>query len=887
MIFPIRFKKMQKVFLSLFSAQIALLLQSQTINYNIRINQIGFFPNSVKKAAVINTQSDSFEIKTVDLVSTVYKGQLLPAVYYPSADENVRIADFTLLTEPGDYVLVVKDLGRSVPFSVNNDLLFNLSKSSIKAFYFNRASSAILSEYAGIYARLSGHPDTAVVVLPSAASEGRPAGTIISTPGGWYDAGDYNKYIVNSGISVFTLLSAYETYPDYFDTLHLNIPESNNTIPDILDEALWNIKWMMTMQDEDGGVYHKTTEAQFSAFVMPSAVNATRYVCAKSTAATLDFAAVMAMTARIFRKYLPGLADTALSMSLKAWQWAQANPGKAFSNPSASEGYPAINTGEYGDNNFSDEFSWCAAELYITTKNDNYYNKIGIDAAYNIPGWSNVKTLGLLSILINKDSLTTIADTTLAKNKLIELVGNAKNAVLNSPYRIPGEFFYWGGNNTYANLGMLFIQAYRITKDIAYFNAAIASLDYLLGRNATSYCFVTGFGTKSPMHIHHRISGSDGIAQPVPGWLAGGPNTSSVSDCGAANYPSTLPAKSYLDMQCSYSTNEVAINWNAPLAFLAGALQYEYASNFTDSMPSFFSLSTKKIILPANAGPEYLFTIDGNTEWTLSPAADWIGLSTNNGYGTASVKIYCKSDNYTETSRSGKLFFYNKGILSDSVEIIQNGRSRNFRIEAEDYAAMSGLQTETTSDEGGGLNLGYADMNDWVTYNIFISYKGTYELIFRHAGYTGDFDIYIDDEFINNVTLPSTAGWQVWTSNSIQLALNEGQHIIKFRFNKPGLNLNWIQFNWLSTSNFNSINDKEEIKIYPVPADRQLYIEITHGDYPIISVQLLSLDGKILINCSEFKISKNIIDVSGLEKGVFILKIIWNTKVHTEKILIH
>ena len=135
----------------------------------------------------------------------------------------------------------------------------------------------------------------------------RPAGTIISTPYGWYDAGDYNKYIVNSGISTFTLLSAYETYPSYFDTLELNIPESGNGIPDILDEALWNIRWMMTMQDTtDGGVYNKTTEASFSSFVMPAQVTTTRYVAAKGTAATLDFAAIMAMTARIYKNYLPG-----------------------------------------------------------------------------------------------------------------------------------------------------------------------------------------------------------------------------------------------------------------------------------------------------------------------------------------------------------------------------------------------------------------------------------------------------------------------------------------------------------------------------------------------------------------------------------------------------
>jgi endoglucanase len=302
-------------------------------------------------------------VLTSDLGQEVFQGQLLPPVYYTSSGEEVSLADFTLLTEPGEYVLVVDDLGKSVPFRINENVFVNLSKALVKAFYYNRASTPIESEFAGVYARAEGHPDTAVIVLPSAASENRPAGTKISTPGGWYDAGDYNKYIVSSGGTIFDLLSAYETYPAFYDTLSLNIPESNNNIPDILDEALWNIKWMMTMQDEDGGVYNKTTEANFSGFVMPSEVTATRYVTAKGTAATLDFAAVMAMTARIYKKYDAELANRALLQAEKAWQWAKANPNVAFNNPAASGNYPAINTGGYGDSDFTDEFWWCAAEL--------------------------------------------------------------------------------------------------------------------------------------------------------------------------------------------------------------------------------------------------------------------------------------------------------------------------------------------------------------------------------------------------------------------------------------------------------------------------------------------------------------------------------------------
>jgi endoglucanase len=93
-------------------------------------------------------------------------------------------------------------------------------------------------EWAGKWARPAGHSDQVILIHESAATTNRPAGSKISSPGGWYDAGDYNKYIVNSGITMATLLSAYEDFPGYFDSLTTHIPESGNALPDIIDEIL-------------------------------------------------------------------------------------------------------------------------------------------------------------------------------------------------------------------------------------------------------------------------------------------------------------------------------------------------------------------------------------------------------------------------------------------------------------------------------------------------------------------------------------------------------------------------------------------------------------------------------------------------------------------------
>ena len=130
--------------------------------------------------------------------------------------------------------------------------------------------------------------------------------------------------------------------------------------------------------------------------------------------------------------------------------------------------------------------------------------------------------------------------------------------------------FVWGSSGVAANQGMLLIAAYRLTGEPRYLHGAVDNLDYLLGRNPTGYSFLTGFGDRTPMHPHHRPSEADGVDAPVPGWLSGGPNPGRQDRC---EYPSTVPALSFSDDVCSYASNEIAINWNAPLVYLAVAAE--------------------------------------------------------------------------------------------------------------------------------------------------------------------------------------------------------------------------------------------------------------------------------------------------------------------------
>jgi len=539
----------------------------------IKINQLGFYPESRKVAVIPGSSVGSFQIVEAGSDKIVYTNNLTEPRHWEYSDEYVSLADFSAFTIPGTYRVMYGPSMVSHPFEIKNEVHFELSRASIKAYYFNRASTALDEEYAGIWARPKGHPDDRAYIHASAATAERPEGTVISSPKGWYDAGDYNKYAVNSGISTYTILAAYEHYPQYYHNLDLDIPESGNGMPDILNEARWNLDWLLTIQDPyDGGVYHKLTSLNFAGIVMPHEDDADRYAVMKSTSGTLNFAAVMAAAARVYMDYDEDFATEALEAAKYAWQWASANPDMYYQQPGD------VNTGAYGDRTLDDEFDWAAAELYITTQNDGFWNARVFndpDITIRVPSWSYVRPLAWVSLAHHRDNLTDAADIELIEQRILDYGNELMEEYNVSAYNVSmGRYerdFVWGSNGVIGNHSLLLLQAYRLTGDEMYLDAAHANLDYILGRNATGYSFVTGFGSHSPMFPHHRQSAADENTDPVPGFVVGGPQPGQQDDC---SYPSDLPAKSYIDDWCSYSTNEVAINWNAPLVYLTGAIEY-------------------------------------------------------------------------------------------------------------------------------------------------------------------------------------------------------------------------------------------------------------------------------------------------------------------------
>jgi endoglucanase len=558
----------------------------------IRINQEGYYPEAPKIAILIISPGsfiDSAEkgipffLTGENGADTVFRGVLSGIRLSANSSLQTRVADFSSFSHTGTYQLRIREYA-SYPFQIKAKVHRPVALASLKAFYYIRASTSLDPVYAGKWSRAEGHPDDSVIIHPSAASENRSAGSLISTPGGWYDAGDYNKYIVNSGITMGTLLSAYEDFKPYFDTLHTHIPSLRKPIPDILNEIVYNLRWMLSMQDPgDGGVYNKCTNAKFDTMEMPAEGRAPRYVVQKGTAATLDFAAVTAQSARIFSRYkkeLPGLADSCVLASKRAWNWAVSHPNLVYNQNMMNQQFePKITTGGYGDWKFSDEWFWAACELFITTGDKNYRDSLLAhrNLKLTLPSWSETGLLGYYTVLRDngKHHLPMKEDSGYMRLKKMAddyVLASAGNAFLTVMGGRKSDFI-WGSNANAANQAILLIQVYRVSHDRKYLDAALGNLDYLLGRNATGYSFVTGYGSFSTRHPHHRPSVADGIDDPIPGLLAGGPNPG-MQD--RTHYDFHEPETAYADADPAFASNEIAINWNAPLVYLANALEALY-----------------------------------------------------------------------------------------------------------------------------------------------------------------------------------------------------------------------------------------------------------------------------------------------------------------------
>ena len=543
-----------------------------TPTLEIKVDQAGYLPDAPKVAFVVSKDAaGGFTIRKSANNAVAFRGKLSAAANDPDSGDRVQTADFSTLTKTGKYYLDVPGTGRSWDFEIRKEVYSPVYYLAMRSYYGQRCGTAV--DLGGGYKHDACHLEGAYH-----ASSGK-SGPHVSK-GGWHDAGDYGRYVVNSGITTGTLLWAWEMFRP---GLKLNIPETGNGTPDMLSEIKWNLDWMLTMQDDDGGVWHKQTSEKFCPFVMPEKDALVSYVVGtgkepyKSSCATGDLAAVAAIAARVFKPFDAAYAEKCLRASEKAFHWLEQHPNVTFQNP------PGVSTGAYGDRNCADEHLWAAAELWRSTGERQYedyflahYGEFRSQVrAVGPQSWASVSNLALWTYVLGGGKNAGAADA-IRQDSLAAADQIVERSAANG-YRISltSRDYVWGSNSVAANYGMQLLVANAFRKDPRFVDTALENLHYLLGRNTFSLSWVTHVGEHPFQHPHHRPSGADTNAEPWPGLMSGGPNRNKNQDPAMRKLPDGLPpAKSYLDDQEAYSANEVAINWNAPLVFLlAGVLR--------------------------------------------------------------------------------------------------------------------------------------------------------------------------------------------------------------------------------------------------------------------------------------------------------------------------
>ncbi|MDB5719850.1 MAG: glycosyl hydrolase [Alphaproteobacteria bacterium] len=577
----------------------------------VHLNQIGFLPEAAKRAMVADPSLAPLPWRLRDASGGEVAHGLTEVFGDDSASgEHVHRIDLGAYSKPGSgYRLIVGDK-QSRPFAIDAGAYDRLQYSALNYFYQTRAGIAIEAAFAGgpIWARPAGHrPEKATCVSgkDSLGNDWPGCPYILDVTGGWYDAGDQGKYVVNGGIALWTLLDLYERQvaldrPSPFADGKAALPEAGNGINDLLDEARWEMNFFLEMQvpegtrlrmpagvkrdapglvfnevDASGMAHHKVADEHWTGLPTPPQLDReTRYLFPPSTAATLNLAATAAQCARIWRSIDPPFAARCLGAAERAWTAAKRNPEiYAIAEFNGSGGY--------GDGDLSDEFYWAAAELYATTGRDEYEQALRASphfAASPIgePGWPHVAALGSLTLLTVRNRLPP-SDKARLKAGLIAaadawLADESRNGYA-VPYA-PANGYPWGSNASILNRAILLARAFDLTGKPAFRDGVVDAMDYILGRNPLDRSFVSGYGARPMEHPHHRFWAHQldpKLPPPPPGVLSGGPNSTSLGadPIGRGMKGKCAPQMCWADHPFAFSLNEVAINWNAPLLWVS------------------------------------------------------------------------------------------------------------------------------------------------------------------------------------------------------------------------------------------------------------------------------------------------------------------------------
>jgi len=586
----------------------------------IMVDQFGYLPDA-KKVAVLRRPNNGY-----DSNQSYWPGQLqvvnaaTGAVVYsfwpsewknyavdPSSGDQVWHFDFSHITTPGTYEIVDIDRNqKSARFEIGDNVYRKVLVQAVRTFFYQRAGQAKSASNAGVkWADGASHmgpgqdPQARRFLDPNNASTAR------DLRGGWYDAGDLNKYTSWTAGYAQELMDAYRQNPTVF-TDDFNIPESYNGIPDILDEAKWGLDWLKRMQNSNGSVLSIQGLGGASP---PSATTSPSYYGDVNTSATLATAAAFAEGAKILGSLNNAAMNTyaadLLVRAKNAWNWAQANPNVVFRNNDPANGTTGLAVGqqETDDNGRAALRLWAAIKLYaatgdVTFRNyvDAHYTEAQLFRNWDLSGFNAGDARNLLYYASLPGATASVA--TAIRSQYLDLWGRPEYGgwgqvdAQTDPYRAYIGAYTWASNSVKANAGTLFAEEalYGISRHTSRQanDAALDYVHYLHGVNPLGKVYLTNmvaFGAENSVNQIWHSWFFDGTPWddaknspygPAPGFLVGGPAGTQwdwdggcpgiSSKCGATRPTPPYgqpPQKTYLDFNDPWPLNSWSIAENS------------------------------------------------------------------------------------------------------------------------------------------------------------------------------------------------------------------------------------------------------------------------------------------------------------------------------------
>lgn len=584
----------------------------QTDACELRLTQHGFLPSASKTVILRTLQKDPVAFEVRDAAGGVVgSGMSVPGGKNAASGDSVHTIELARDLPVGEGYTVSACGGVSHPFAVRADLYAGLSEDALRYFYHNRIGTEIKAEYVQgpQWARRASLTPLSATCFSGEDMFGNTwpgCDYELDVTGSWFDAGDFGVYPVNLGVSVWTLQHAYERMAQWDAVAEagwadgrMQLPETGNGVSELLDEARWGMESLLKLQVPEGGkvwvpkagtqteqgkaaeleeidaggmVHHKLAGRKWPPLpIWPWNDDQERLLYPPSTSATLGLAATGAQCARLWAGVDDDFAGRCFAAAQRAYEAAKAHP-----EIYASNGFDG--SGGYGDDRLGDEFAWAALELYETTGDPAYLADLRANPAFgpvkNAFGWADVDLMPALTLSIRKDA----RDRQLTADGQAIIVRAAEEILAirdGEGYRFPlgVSEYYWGSNSLVLNRGLVLAAAFYLTGEARFRDGAVDAMEYVLGRNVLDQSYVSGYGVRSMRAPHHRIwagAVNPEFPLPPPGALAGGANNTAMADPVAQQMKGKCaPMACWADDVESYAMNEVAINWNAPLAALA------------------------------------------------------------------------------------------------------------------------------------------------------------------------------------------------------------------------------------------------------------------------------------------------------------------------------